>query len=384
VRPPRLPRETDFGSRLRGPEVAARVGLWLGICFLVAFLTGLYSHAHQDQPAWLTLPTRPVWTYRVTQGLHYLSGVACVPLLLVKLFAVYPRLFAWPDRTQWRDLRRMAVHALERGSIALLVAASLFQLATGIANAAQWYPWSFSFRATHYAVAWVAVGALALHVAVKLPLLRDLLRRPLDDDPAAHPTGLSRRGLLVTTYAAAGLVVVSVAGNAVPWLRRVSVFSLHDVPDGGIPINTSARRAGVTAAATDASYALRLVGPGGELRLTRAELTALPQHRETLPIACVEGWSASGEWSGVRLRDLVSLVGAPPGASVRVGSLQQAGPFRESEVRGNVVDDPLTLVALGLDGEALSLDHGFPCRLVAPGRPGVLQTKWLAEIEVLT
>ena len=91
---PRPPREEDFTSTVRGPEVAARVGLWLGICFTVAFLTGVWSHLYQDQPSWLTIPTRPVWIYRVTQGLHYLSGTAAVPLLLVKLYAVYPKLFA--------------------------------------------------------------------------------------------------------------------------------------------------------------------------------------------------------------------------------------------------------------------------------------------------
>ena len=62
-------------------------------------------------------------------------------------------------------------------------------------------------------------------------------------------------------------------------------------------------------------------------------------------------------------------------------SLQEDGPYRTSELAGNVADDPLTLVALGLDGETLSLDHGFPCRLIAPGRPGVLQTKWLGRLE---
>ena len=35
-----------------------------------------------------------MWVYRVTQGLHILSGTAAIPLLLVKLYAVYPKLFA--------------------------------------------------------------------------------------------------------------------------------------------------------------------------------------------------------------------------------------------------------------------------------------------------
>ncbi len=39
-----VPQENDFTSRLRSPAVAARVGLWLGICFGVTFLTGLLSH----------------------------------------------------------------------------------------------------------------------------------------------------------------------------------------------------------------------------------------------------------------------------------------------------------------------------------------------------
>ncbi len=85
-------------------------------------------------------------------------------------------------------------------------------------------------------------------------------------------------------------------------------------------------------------------------------------------------------WTGVRLRDLLDLVGAPAGTTVRVQSLQPRGPFRTSEVRGNLADDPMTLVALQLDGEPLSIDHGHPCRLIAPNRPGVLQTKWLGRI----
>jgi DMSO/TMAO reductase YedYZ molybdopterin-dependent catalytic subunit len=40
----------------------------------------------------------------------------------------------------------------------------------------------------------------------------------------------------------------------------------------------------------------------------------------------------------------------------------------------------LTLLAYAVNGETLNLDHGFPCRLIAPNRPGVLQTKWVARI----
>ena len=46
--------------------------------------------------------------------------------------------------------------------------------------------------------------------------------------------------------------------------------------------------------------------------------------------------------------------------------------------------DPLTLLALRAQRQALDLDHGFPCRLIAPNRPGVFQTKWIGRIEVVT
>jgi DMSO/TMAO reductase YedYZ molybdopterin-dependent catalytic subunit len=45
--------------------------------------------------------------------------------------------------------------------------------------------------------------------------------------------------------------------------------------------------------------------------------------------------------------------------------------------------DPLTLLATGLNGDELDLDHGYPARLIAPNRPGVLQTKWVHRLEVI-
>ena len=45
--------------------------------------------------------------------------------------------------------------------------------------------------------------------------------------------------------------------------------------------------------------------------------------------------------------------------------------------------DSKTLIALKLNGETLDIDHGYPARLIAPTRPGVLQTKWLSRIEIV-
>ncbi len=374
----RLPGDGDFSSRLRDATVTARLGLWLGVCFGIAFVTGLVSHYAQapDQP--VPFPTSPAWGYRVTQGLHVASGTAAVPLLLVKLWTVYPRLFRRPAR----PVRALVVDGLERASIAVLVAAAIFQLASGLANSAQWYPWSFSFRSTHYAVAWVAIGALVLHVAVKLPVIRRALGEPVDRAPAS-PGGLSRRGLLRTAWLAAGVAVLATAGSTVPALRRVSVLGVRsgDGP-GGVPINKSARAAGVTASATAPTYRLAVAYAGREASLSRDDLLGMVQSTHSLPIACVEGWSAGATWTGVRLRDLLDLVGAPRGREVRVVSLQQSGPFRVTTLQADFADDDRTLVALALGDQPLALDHGYPCRLIAPDRPGVLQTKWLSRLEV--
>lgn len=53
------------------------------------------------------------------------------------------------------------------------------------------------------------------------------------------------------------------------------------------------------------------------------------------------------------------------------------------EMGAEYVRDPLTLLALTLNGQVLEPDHGYPARIMAPNRPGVLQTKWVTRLEVL-
>ena len=370
----RLPSVDDFSDRLRGPEVTSRVGRWLGIAFSVAFLTGVWSHL-QYSPGWLPLPTRPVRLYQLTQGLHVISGTVAVPLLLVKLWSVFPRLFLRPPRR----LRELVVHALERLSILVLVAAMIFQLVTGLANSSQWYPWGFSFRTMHYAVAWVAITALAVHIAVKLPLIRSSLAAPL---PPSCGEGLSRRALLRTTWAACGLSALATAGATLEPLRRVSVFATRsgNGPQG-LPINRTAEAAGVMGLADDPAWQLEVTYEGRTMTYARVDLEVMAQSTEDLPIACVEGWSATGSWTGVPISEIMRSVGAPAGSRAVLTSLEPAGAFSTSELPAEFVDDPRTLLALSLGGEPLDLDHGFPCRLIAPARPGVMQTKWLHRIE---
>ncbi|MFF8841328.1 molybdopterin-dependent oxidoreductase [Streptomyces sp. NPDC015127] len=375
---PRPPLPT-FSGRLHDARTATAIGRWLGAAFAVCFVTGLISHYLQHPPGWLAdvLPTRPTWGYRLTQGLHVASGTAAIPLLLAKLWAVYPRLFVWPPLKSVR-------HGLERLSVAVLVAASVFQLTTGLLNTVQWYPWPFSFVPVHFAVAWLLTGALVLHIAVKHPEIKAHWSRrspgTLQLPPAEGP---DRRSLMLGLAAAVGAVTVTTVGQSLTPLRRLDLLAPRHPDHGpqGLPVNRTAAAAGVTGPAV-AQWRLTVTGPR-PYALTLDELAALPQHTVTLPIACVEGWSKDARWTGVCVRDLLERAGAPPGAALRVTSLERRGAWRVMEMGASYADDPLTLLALRLNGQVLSLDHGHPARIIAPNRPGVLQTKWVTRIEVL-
>ena len=133
----------------------------------------------------------------------------------------------------------------------------------------------------------------------------------------------------------------------------------------------------------DPAFRLTVASAGREVTLSRADLEGMRQRVHQLPIACVEGWSAGAEWAGVRFSELLDLVGAPHDADLRIRSLQTRGSFGVTHLPASFARDPLTLLALELNGDVLSVDHGFPCRLIAPNRPGVFQTKWVSRIEVL-
>ncbi|MEP6559603.1 MAG: molybdopterin-dependent oxidoreductase [Nakamurella sp.] len=374
--------------------MAARVGLWLGISFTVCFLTGLISHLIQQPPAWFGWPTSPVWLYRVTQGIHVTTGVASIPLLLVKLWTVSPRFWKWPPITS-------VISAVERLSVFLLVGAAFFELLTGLFNVAEAYLWGFLFPPVHYAVAWVAVGAVAIHVAVKLPVIRRALGGSLDEDgvpsaddeaapaiadPASPPQTfrgpLSRRGLLGIAFGSAGLAVLVTVGDKIPALSFASVLAQRSgAGPQGLPVNRSAADAGVSSVVLSADYRLTVQGPDGSRDFTVDQLRSMAQTTAELPISCVEGWSRSAVWTGVPLRDLLALVGGTGSGAQMISA--DPGLYGRSEVPATVAADDRTLVALMLGGEPLDVDHGYPARLIAPNRPGVLQTKWLTRIETV-
>ena len=367
-----------FTSKLRDERVAAILGIGLGVTFTICFATGLWSHLVQHPPSWFTPPARPAGLYRVTQGVHVATGLASIPLLFAKLWVVYPKLFAWPFKS--------IATLLERLALLPLIGGGLFLVFTGLANINLWYPWPFSFPTAHYWTAWITIGALVVHIGAKLATTRHALRRPeTSDADASDNDPSSRRAFLGTVFVGAAAVTLFTVGQTVAPLRKLALLAPRrpDVGPQGFPVNRTARTAGVVETAQSPDYRLVVSGKVKQpLQLTREDLLAMPQHEANLPIACVEGWSASRQWSGVPVRDLLARAGAREGASLIVVSLQRRRAYRRSELSAPQARDRDTLLALAVDGETLHLDHGYPVRLVGPNRPGVLQTKWVTQIVV--
>jgi DMSO/TMAO reductase YedYZ molybdopterin-dependent catalytic subunit len=425
VRPLKLPEVGPFRagfwrSPLRGPWLASVLSAALLPLLAVCALTGFVSHWAYDtdlggNSVWggaspgngfdlygLDWPTSPVWLYAATQGLHVISGVAAVPILLAKLWTVIPKLFENPPVLS-------PAHALERLSLVLLVGGSLFVFSTGVINIQLWYPFGFSFVPAHYYGAIVMLAALVLHIGLKLPVMRAAFRergvtRPLRDgldhtqpEPglpgvvtsaptdAAAPT-LTRRALLGGVGAASAGLAVMTTGQVIGGpLADLALLAPRgrgrgDGPND-FPVNKTFASVGIAREQVGPDWRLLLHAPGDRrAALTRDELLALDQVSAELPIACVEGWSTTQTWTGVRLRDLARLAGAPDASQVEARSLQPRGVLRSATLNRGQLMHPDSMLALVVGGADLSLDHGYPARIVVPAVPGVHCTKWVGEL----
>ncbi len=341
------------------------------------FLTGLISHVIQRPVGWLSWPSRPAGLYRVTQGVHVATGLASIPLLLAKLWVMYPHFWTWPPV---RDI----AHAVERLSLVPLVGGSLFMLFTGLANVGLWYPWNFFFPTGHFWGAWITIGALVVHIGAKLALTRSALFGARDEPPTSKG-GISRRSFLSVIAGTTGLVTLTTIGQTIGPLKSLGILAPRDPTVGpqGFPVNQSAAEAAIARNDVGPDYRMEVTGGvTNPLVLSLEDLRGMPQHEVILPIACVEGWSASVRWRGVRVIDVLAQAGASPDATVTVESLQKDGIYRTSELNSPHAHDSDTLLALEANCSILDIDHGYPVRLIGPNRPGVMQTKWIAKLVV--
>lgn len=401
-------------SPLRGPWLTSVFGSVLLVTLPIVILTGLLSYiaygprfgqAIPGDVGWLKLPpfdwpTDPSWLYRLTQGLHVGLGLVLIPVVLAKLWSVIPRLFAMPPA-------RSIAQLLERVSLLMLVGGILFEIVTGVLNIQYDYIFGFSFYTAHYFGAWVFITGFVMHVTIKarhmwtglhaIPL-RDVLRTGrADTEPEARqpdglvapnpgPATMSRRGALALVGGGALFLALITAGQTVGGCTRPAALLLPrgrgrgDGPND-FEVNRTAGAAGISAEDTTGRWRLTMTGGPRPVAVDRAALLAMPQHTAVLSIACVEGWSTTQTWSGVRLADLARLAGVPAPESARVSSLERSGAFAAATLQGNQVLHPDALLALRVNGTDLSPDHGYPARVIVPALPGVHNTKWVAAID---
>ena len=147
------------------------------------------------------------------------------------------------------------------------------------------------------------------------------------------------------------------------------------------PVNKTFAAVGIPQQAVGGGWRLLLIADGRpSVSLSRPELLRRALVGADLPIACVEGWSTTQAWQGVRLLDLARLVGVGDPETLEVRSLQPHGRLRRVTLNRGQVHHPDAMLALRVNGVDLSLDHGYPARIMVPALPGVHCTKWVGEL----
>lgn len=136
-----------------------------------------------------------------------------------------------------------------------------------------------------------------------------------------------------------------------------------------------------------ATWSLRIHGlVENEVVLTWDELIALPLEESRTTLMCVSnpvGGDLVGTalWLGYPIRHLLERA-KPAGTADMVLSRSSDG-FTASTPIEALTDERHAILAIGMNGEPLPLEHGFPVRMVVPGLYGyVSATKWVTELEV--
>ncbi len=138
-----------------------------------------------------------------------------------------------------------------------------------------------------------------------------------------------------------------------------------------------------------ATWSMQVVGMVDRpLTLTYADLLGMRQYEADVTLQCVSNevggdLVGNARWQGVLLSDVLARVGVQEGADQLVG--RSVDDFTAGFPTALALDGRPAMIAVGMNGEPLPQEHGFPARLVVPGLYGyVSATKWLARIELTT
>ncbi len=237
--------------------------------------------------------------------------------------------------------------------------------------------------------------------------------RPTGPRPTA-PAGFDRRAFLVSAgLVAGGAVVVGAVGKglqgrySVAGARSAVVLPPPSSPAAALPAGVDLGTAGISPFITPNADFYRVdtalqpprVTPsewrlsiGGmvdnPIEITFEELLDREIVERDITLVCVSNevggrYAGTARWLGVPLASLLEEAGVQAGADQLV-SRSVDGWTAGTPVQ-TVMDGRDALLAIGMNGEPLPVEHGFPARMVVPGLYGfVSATKWVTQLELTT
>ena len=234
-------------------------------------------------------------------------------------------------------------------------------------------------HATGLVVALGPVTSMQVHVGAALASLPVAAWHVVARRVRPRRTDLGRRTLLRAggVLAGAGLAYVAVEGvvrlTGLRGERRrfTGSYETGSFRPEHMPV-TQWLNDSVPDIATD-GWSLSVTGPAGTRRWTYEELSSF-EDRVRATLDCTGGWFAVQDWEGAWLSRLLP----DPGESRSVLVRSTTGYPRRFPIR----DLPRILVATRVGGRPLAPGHGFPVRIVAPGRRGFWWVKWIESIDL--
>jgi hypothetical protein len=116
------------------------------------------------------------------------------------------------------------------------------------------------------------------------------------------------------------------------------------------------------------------------MNFTYEDITSFNRTSEIVTLKCVAGPQGTANWTGVRLKALLDMVGISDGAKEVVFYAEDG---YSSSLTISDATSPDVILAYEMNEETLPVDHGFPVRLVVPGKYGYKWVKWIDHIEVI-
>ena len=224
----------------------------------------------------------------------------------------------------------------------------------------------------------------------------------VDDAPRAPTPGETRRVFLrrVVVWSAVVGVVAFGLRTVSGGISRMSLSAGNPIPPGQMPpavtpnedfyvVSKNVLDPELHVEGADGSEVWRLQMDGlagGAHTLSYAELAALPAVEEYVTLECISNLVgghliSNAHWKGVRVRDLLERAGGAPEGTLKI--VFHAADNYSSSIPVDLAMQPEVMLAYEMNGEPLPPSHGYPARLLVPGRYGMKSVKWVTRIEAV-